>query len=189
MERLVKIVSELKAPKNRYNSFGNYNYRSLEDILQAVKPKLEEVGLMLTISDDVVNVGSSNYIKAHAIVKDVNDGRVIAETTALARESVTKKGMDDSQITGTASSYARKYALNGLFLIDDTKDADTDEYRNENDKREAKAAKEQVKACKELEAAKSVDELNAVWAKYPQFQTKGTDFYNTAVLVGQKLRK
>lgn len=125
MESLIKIQQKLKAPKNQKNSFGGYNYRSAEDILEAVKPLLAEVGAVLTVSDELVFVGNRYYIKATA--------RYICEETievsAYAREPETKKGMDDSQITGTASSYARKYALNGLFLIDDTKDADTDEYR------------------------------------------------------------
>ena len=193
MERLLKIVAELKAPKNRTNTFGGYNYRSLEDILEAVKPKLKEAGLLLSLSDEVVNVGSSNYVKAIAMIKDATDGRIIQMVCAYARESVTKKGMDDSQITGTASSYARKNALNGLFLIDDTKDADTDEYKNENDKRSKKAASdaaaELTKACEEMKAVKSVEELNAVWAKYPQFQAKGSDFYDITAKVNQGLRK
>lgn len=128
-EKLTKALGEvqfkLKAPKGQVNSFGHYNYRSCEDILEAVKPLLHEAGLALTLSDDVVAVGNRIYVKATATVTDGTDS---VSNTAFARESETKKGMDDSQITGTASSYARKYALNGLFCIDDTRDADTDEY-------------------------------------------------------------
>ena len=128
-EKLTKALGEvqfkLKAPKGQVNSFGHYNYRSCEDILEAVKPLLHEAGLALTLSDDVVAVGNRIYVKATATVTDGTDS---VRNTAFARESETKKGMDDSQITGTASSYARKYALNGLFCIDDTRDADTDEY-------------------------------------------------------------
>lgn len=130
MKRLLKIQSELKAPKGRKNSFGNYNYRSAEDILEAVKPLLAEVGLTMVIQDELIQVGERYYVKAIVNVFDSEqtNERPIASTSAYARESLEKKGMDVSQITGTASSYARKYALNGMFLIDDTKDADTDEF-------------------------------------------------------------
>ena len=189
MERLLKIATELKAPKKRKNTFGGYNYRSLEDILEAAKPLLKNAGLMLTLSDEVVNIGNSNYIKATAKVYDAADGRLVTEVSAFARESVTKKGMDDSQITGTSSSYARKYALNGLFLIDDTKDPDTDEYRKENEQRERKdQAAELAQACAEMESCTSEEERTSVWAKYPQFHTKGGEFYNLTVKVGQKLK-
>lgn len=128
MENLLKIQKELKAPKGQYNSFGKYKYRSCEDILEAVKPLCERYGCLLTLSDEIVQVGDRYYIKATARIRCGDD---YIDCTAYARESLDKKGMDDSQITGTASSYARKYALNGLFLIDDTKDADTDENHNE----------------------------------------------------------
>lgn len=131
-EKLIKVQSELKAPKNQRNNFGGYNYRSCEDILEAVKPLLKENKLTLVIKDHVGNVGERYYIMAIATLIDIETGEKI-ETQAQARESETKKGMDDSQITGTASSYARKYCLNGLFLIDDTKDADTDEYKKQNE--------------------------------------------------------
>ena len=127
MEELRLIQHKLRAPKGRRNTFGNYNYRSCEDILEAVKPLLAEHECTLTISDEIVEVGGRIYVKAIATI--VNKAKDDFKTvTAYAREAEFKKGMDDSQITGTASSYARKYALNGLFLIDDTKDADTDEY-------------------------------------------------------------
>lgn len=126
-ERVAMIQSELKAPKNQRNNFGNYNYRSAEDILEAVKPINKKYECILTIRDDVVAVGDRIYIKATANLQDVHSDESI-EVSAFARESETKKGMDDSQITGTASSYARKYALNGLYCIDDTKDADTDQF-------------------------------------------------------------
>ena len=117
---------ELKAPKSQYNKFGGYNYRSTEDILQAVKPLLKKDNDHLSLSDEPIMVGDWHYIKATATFTDKNDKTTVS--TGYAREAANKKGMDDSQITGTASSYARKYALNGLFLIDDNKDADTDEY-------------------------------------------------------------
>lgn len=126
-EKLLAVQNELKAPKDKRNNFGGYNFRSCEGILEAVKPLLQAQGLMLTIKDDVVNIGDRYYVKATALLDDISSNGEIA-VTALAREEEAKKGMDASQITGTASSYARKYALNGLFLIDDTKDADTDEF-------------------------------------------------------------
>lgn len=124
-QKLLNAQSELKAPKGQYNSFGKYKYRSAEDILEAVKPINAKNGVLLTITDEPVLIGDWHYIKATATVTDGTDN---ISVTAYARESETKKGQDVSQITGTASSYARKYALNGLYLIDDTKDADTDEY-------------------------------------------------------------
>lgn len=126
-EKIQDIQTRLKAPKNLYNTFGKYNYRNAEGILEAVKPFLKKHGLVLTLSDDILNENERYYVMATA---RITDGDKSLYTTAYAREAVTKKGMDDSQITGTASSYARKYALNGLFLLDDTKDADTDEYYN-----------------------------------------------------------
>lgn len=120
IKKLRKVQQELKSPKNQYNSFGNYNYRSCEDILEAVKPLLGD--LILTISDEIINVGNRNYIRATAQIRDEETSK---ETTGIAREAEDRKGMDDSQITGATSSYARKYALNGLFLIDDNKDSDT----------------------------------------------------------------
>ena len=126
-EKLLAVQNELKAPKDKRNNFGGYNFRSCEGILEAVKPLLQEQGLLLTIKDEVVNIGDRYYVRATALLDDISSNGEIA-VTALAREEEAKKGMDASQITGTASSYARKYALNGLFLIDDTKDADTDEF-------------------------------------------------------------
>ena len=136
----LKITSELVAPKNRKNTFGGYNYRSCEDILEAVKPLLKKYECNLLLSDEVVCIGNANYIKATAML--VNKEGQSVQATGLAREETNKKGMDSPQMTGTASSYARKYALNGLFCIDDTKDADTNEYRTENDAR-AKQAQQQ----------------------------------------------
>ena len=132
MKKLVAVQAALKAPKGQFNKFGGYKYRSCEDILEAVKPLLLEQGLQLTITDEPVEVGGRIYIKATATV---TDGSETAAVRGYAREAETKKGMDESQITGTASSYARKYALNGLFLIDDTKDADAT-----NDHQKPKAA-------------------------------------------------
>lgn len=125
MEKLIKIQSELKAPKKQFNKFGNYKYRNAEDILEAVKPHLKENKCTLLISDNVELLGEKLFVKATV---SFNDGSDIVEVSAYAMHPISKKGMDESQITGAASSYARKYALNGLFLIDDTKDADSDEH-------------------------------------------------------------
>ncbi len=138
MEELIKIQSELKAPKGQFNSFGKYKYRSAEDILEAVKPLLEKNDCTLTLSDELELIGERYYVKATATLKN---GTCAETVTAYAREEAEKRGMDGSQITGTASSYARKYALNGLFCIDDTKDADTDEYTAKTKAAEKPAAK------------------------------------------------
>lgn len=127
-EKLLAIQCELKAPKGQYNSFGKYNYRSCEDILEAVKPLCGKYKCILVLSDEVVSIGARYYVKATATLYNTEESGS-ACNSAYAREAETKKGMDDSQVTGTASSYARKYALNGLFCIDDTKDADSNEYR------------------------------------------------------------
>lgn len=121
VEKLIKIQAELKAPKNQRNSFGNYNYRSCEDILEAVKPLLYAQGLLLTITDKLIANDGEFFVEATAVI---TDGERNVVSTAQAGLDLNKKGMDKSQATGAASSYARKYALNGLFLIDDTKDAD-----------------------------------------------------------------
>lgn len=136
--KLMEIQTKIKAPKNLYNSFGKYRYRNAESIYEAVKPFLEEQKCSLVLSDEIVEVGGRIYVKATATLYDTETLQSIS-VSAMARESVEKKGMDESQITGTASSYARKYALNGLFLLDDTKDADdVDENgQTEADKAEA----------------------------------------------------
>ena len=123
MKELIMIQQGLKAPKGQYNSFGKYHYRSCEDILEAVKELLGDQSCILNISDELVLIGDRYYVKATATI--INSEGKSVSTTAFARESESKAGMDSSQITGSASSYARKYALNGLFCIDDTKDADT----------------------------------------------------------------
>ena len=122
MQDLIKIQQELKAPKSQRNSFANYNYRSCEDILEAVKPLCAKHECLLTITDNIVEVGGRVYVQAIAQIQKGTESKTVS---AYAREPESKKGMDESQITGAASSYARKYALNGLFCIDDTKDADT----------------------------------------------------------------
>lgn len=148
LQKLLNVQKELKAPKNQKNNFGGYNYRSAEDILEAVKPLCALNGLIVNLSDEVVFIGDRYYIKATAKVIDVEDGSDIS-VSAYAREEESKKGMDGSQITGTASSYARKYAMNGLFAIDDQKDADTDEHKKQQES-ELKATDKQVELITEL---------------------------------------
>lgn len=131
VQKLQIVQSKLKAPKGQYNNFGKYKYRSLEDIMEAVKPLLAEVGVFLTLSDEIICVSERHYVKATA---RFSDGEKEITTTAFAREPLDRKGMDESQITGAASSYARKYALNGLLAIDDTKDADATNEHNGNNK-------------------------------------------------------
>jgi len=137
-EKLLNIQLELKAPKSQRNTFGNYNYRSCEDILEALKPLLGKYKVVLTIGDQMVKLGDRYYVKTQVEIKDV-DGDNTMFVNAYAREEETKKGMDGSQITGAASSYARKYALNGLFGIDDTKDSDT---TNKHDEKAVPQTKE-----------------------------------------------
>ena len=146
-EKLSKIQMELKAPKNQYNSFGGYKYRSCEDILEAVKPLLEKNKCVLTISDELVQIGERYYIKALAELRNIEKENDYIINTAYAREEENKKGMDGSQITGASSSYARKYALNGLFLIDDVKDSDT---TNTGEQEPKKASKKQTDYIKTL---------------------------------------
>lgn len=131
-EKLLNIQSELKAPKNQTNNFGRYNYRSCEDILEAVKPILKKEKCVVIVNDEIEHVDNRFYVKATISLVDVESGEIIA-SSAYAREEENKKGMDSSQVTGASSSYARKYALNGLFAIDDTKDSDVTNSREENE--------------------------------------------------------
>ena len=141
-QKLAAIQSALKAPKSQYNEFGKYKYRKAEDILESVKPLLSENGCTLTCTDELVLIGDRYYIKATAILTDAESGATVA-TTAFAREEEEKKGMDGSQITGASSSYARKYALNGLLCIDDTADSDT---TNQGDSKPTRQTKKAPKA-------------------------------------------
>ena len=191
-ESLVVIQSKLKAPKGQFNSFGKYNYRSAEDILEAVKPLLAEHNVVLNMSDRVELIGARYYIVCTAkVIK--GEEEIISE--GRAREDESKKGMDGAQVTGASSSYARKYALNGLFCIDDTKDADTDEYAKQQaaPKQQAKQAakpaqpapqpypeldmEKELLAEGEANMAKSSAELTAIWNKYTQ---KTSPFYHPA---------
>lgn len=155
-EKLSAIQNELKVPKGQRNDFGKYNYRSAEDILEKVKPLCREHSTTLLLTDTIKMIGDRIYVEARAELHDWGSDEVIV-TTASARESLTKKGMDDSQVTGTASSYARKYALNGMFDIDDTKDADTNEYRRTIDKAEEEGKKAKKKA--ESQTGQEIDKV------------------------------
>lgn len=161
VKKLAEIQQKLKAPKGQFNKFGNYAYRSCEDILEAVKPLLGD--LVLTVNDELVAIGEGEaarfYVKATA---KITDGEHTVENAAFAREAADKKGMDDAQITGSASSYARKYALNGLFLIDDTKDADATNDHGKGEKakpaaRQKTEPKEEAPIRKKAEAKEERD--------------------------------
>ena len=191
-ESLIAIQSKLKAPKNQYNSFGKYKYRSAEDILEAVKPLLAEHNVVLNMSDRIELIGTRYYLVCTAkVIK--GEEEIVSE--GRAREDESKKGMDGAQVTGTSSSYARKYALNGLFCIDDTKDADTDEYAKQQAAKPAQkqapkpAAQPAPKPYPELDLeqalvaeaeasnAQSTAELTAIWNKYT---TESSQFYHPA---------
>lgn len=167
LEKLSAIQQELKAPKSQYNKFGKYSYRSCEDILEALKPILFKHKCSVTLDDDIVQIGSRYYLKACATIYDAETGES-QSNRAFAREDEERTGMSQSQITGTASSYARKYALNGLFLIDDTKDADTDAYHEQTQKDSPKAERvgeveiETLKKVANALGAKTKNEFRAV---------------------------
>lgn len=160
MKALMAIQAELKCPKNLTNTFGNYKYRNAEGIFEAVKPLLAKHGCSLTASDEIVCIGAHNYVKATVTL---SDGTESISVTANAREPEMKKGMDDSQITGAASSYARKYALNGLLAIDDTKDADSMDNRHEG--KTAVEIEREFLACRTLEILHDVSEDNRPFIK------------------------
>lgn len=170
IQKLAKVQSELKAPKNQRNNFGGYNYRSAEDILEAVKPLAIKHGAVVNITDDVLQVGERIYVKAMVRFIDMDDSSQSIITTAFAREEETKKGMDGSQITGAASSYARKYALNGMFAIDDTKDSDATNDHGKSGKPQSTASDilggGQPKPSKPAPSAK----YKAAWNKYANME-------------------
>jgi hypothetical protein len=166
---LAAIQAELKAPKGNFNSFGKYKYRSCEDIVEAVKPLLADHRCHLILSDEMVAVLDRVYVKATATIYKGTE--VIGQSTAFAREALDKKGMDDSQITGTASSYARKYALNGLLAIDDTKDADTDEHTAQRNTPVKTSAVDPI-LSQMLHSCTNIDELRAAWNSMTPDQRK-----------------
>lgn len=167
MKELILIQNELKAPKNLYNSFGKYKYRNTESILEGVKPLLKKYNCTLTISDDVIECGGKNYIKTSALL--TNEEGDAVKVSALAQED-SHKGMSADQCTGTASSYARKYCLNGLFLIDDTKDADTDEFKEEATAK-AKKLKDDAKKISDADASNIKRMLELSESDVPKFLT------------------
>lgn len=189
--KLIKVQATLNAPKGQYNSFGKYNYRSCEDIMGAVKPLLAEHGLVQFVSDSIEQVGDRFYVKATVTV---TDGTATHSVSAYARESLTKKGMDDAQVTGSTSSYARKYALNGMYNIDDTKDADTNECRehakqkaNEQVKQQATGFNPDECLSKFTSAASNSNEamlktlFGQCWkdlSKYKDHQSKAKEIYD-----------
>nr|DAJ64082.1 MAG TPA: ERF superfamily protein [Caudoviricetes sp.] len=163
-EKLLAIQTKLKAPKGQYNSFGKYSYRSAEDILEAVKPLNAEQGVLLTITDEIKEIGGRVYVVATATVSDGTD---TLQVSAFAREPENKKGIDDSQITGATSSYARKFALNGLYAIDDNKDADTDEHKQQQDNAPKKQqAQKQQQKQQQQEQGFTEKELHELVEKY-----------------------
>lgn len=198
-EKLNRIQTELKAPKGQYNSFGKYKYRSAEDILEAIKPLLAKYKAIVVLSDSVNVVGTERvitkmidkdgnttekitenlrtYICATAKFIDVENGDTLV-VNAEAREPQDKKGMDESQITGTASSYARKYALNGLFCIDDTKDADTDEYHKQTTQAKPVAKKSVEEYSKLIDDCETELGINTLFYEWSKVYTKGTQEYS-----------
>lgn len=171
MKELVIIQSELKAPKGHINKYGNYNYRSAEDILEAVKPLLKENDCTLTISDEIILIGDRYYIKATATLTNKDGANVVV--SAYAREEETKKGMDASQITSSTSSYARKYALNGLFCIDDTKDADVTNTHAASTPPKQPTKTQSSNLIKQIKTAGDMASLMQIWEDNP---TTHTDF-------------
>ena len=170
MKELIIIQTRLNAPKNQRNKFGGFNYRSAEDILESLKPLLKETECFLNITDAIELVGDRYYIKATATI--TNKEGVQVSSSAYAREELAKKGMDASQITGSTSSYARKYALNGLFAIDDNKDADTDEFKKQQDKpaKEVDSKEDVSLALQQIKEAQTLGDLTKVYNDWKAFQ-------------------
>ena len=186
-QKLIEVQEELKAPKGQYNSFGKYYFRSTEDIVEALKPLLIKRGLLLLMYDEIELIGSRIYVVSTA---DLTDGAANIKVSARARESETKKGMDDSQITGTASSYARKYALNGMFLIDDSKDADTPEYSGQmNNQQQSKQPKQTGVTLDAVKTALNdlVKKTNGDYTKISAYLLKQVGADNFNALSGQQL--
>lgn len=186
-QKLIEVQEELKAPKGQYNSFGKYYFRSTEDIVEALKPLLIKRGLLLLMYDEIELIGSRIYVVSTA---DLTDGATNIKVSARARESETKKGMDDSQITGTASSYARKYALNGMFLIDDSKDADTPEYSGQmNNQQQSKQPKQPGVTLDAVKTALNdlVKKTNGDYTKISSYLLKQVGADNFNALSSQQL--
>lgn len=206
IQRLIAIQRQLHAPKNQFNKFGNYRYRSAEDILNSVKPLLESYGILLTLSDALIVTdndsqpaiitpaknSSACYVPAQRRVyveatARITDGRDIYETKGYAREDEVGKGMDGAQLTGSASSYARKYALNGLFLIDDSRDADATNTGDGNVK-SVPTADRLADAIAKIQSCQSREQLAGLWATYVDLQANA-DFVQAISEVGKKFPK
>ena len=173
VEKLSAIQVELKAPKGQYNNFGKYNYRSCEDILEGVKPLLDKYRVALTLNDEIVLIGDRYYVKATATLYD---GEQTLSATAYAREEENKKGMDSSQLTGSTSSYARKYALNGLFSIDDTKDSDaTNDGSKTPSKASGKVSEKQIKRLIAIAIKKGYNAEQLSGMVYKKYQKATND--------------
>ena len=171
--KLAEIQAKVKAPKGQFNSFGKYNYRSAEDILEAVKQVVNPMGYSITISDTIINVADRYYIKATATL---SNGKESWSTEGYAREEESKKGMDGSQVTGASSSYARKYALNGLFALDDTKDSDATNTNSKEEIKQEYIGQFSLSQWKKLiDACNSIDELNALYAEKSKIVNNNQD--------------
>lgn len=180
-EKLIDIQCNLKAPKDKRNDFGKFNYRSYEGICEAVKPYLAKHGLLMTATDELVMLGDRYYVKASVTLTDGTDS---ISTTAYAREDEDKKGMDGSQITGSASSYARKYAANGMFLIDDNKDADTNEYRQMQETKTEYATAVQVDRIR-----KGIKEIDKCLAYYKVSKLEDLTVQQASEVINSMLKK
>ena len=173
--KLIQVQATLNAPKGQFNSFGKYAYRSCEDIMGAVKPLLAEHGLVQFVSDEIELIGDRYYVKATVTV---TDGKTTHSVSASARESESKKGMDDAQVTGSTSSYARKYALNGMYNIDDAKDADTNQYREQAKNKAHQQVKQQAtgfnpdETLAKATSAMSACDMNTLAALWKQYSTE-----------------
>ena len=176
-DKLLKIQSSISVPKNQHNKFGNYDYRSCEDILSALKPFLTETKCTLTVNDDLILIGNRYYIKSTATLIDCESGESISNES-FAREEESKKGMDSSQITGTASSYARKYALNGLLLLDDVKDADTNENHQQNSNDAKKESQPDSKKNKDPITENMIIKMRRKFEENSMDEVKVCYFYN-----------
>lgn len=183
-DALLYIQGNLKAPKDKRNNFGGYNYRSCEGILNAVKPLLQETNTTLVLTDDVILIGDRFYVKATATLSNGTDTPIV--TSALAREDLAKKGMDGAQLTGATSSYARKYALNAMFAIDDSVDSDNTNKHKDDD------ASLEEQALTEINAAQTVETLKSVYNKYialePKFASKSSPIYKSVLQRGNELK-
>lgn len=171
LKKTFDIQQELKVPKNQRNTFGNYNFRNCEDIMEASKPICAKHNCLLTCSDELIQVGDRYYVKATATLFDIDSEESIS-TSACAREEETKKGMDASQITGASSSYARKYALNGLLQLDDNKDADTNEYKKQQNKGNQKSTVKKVDKPIEMIDANQIKVIHTLFAKIEKSESQ-----------------